>query len=127
MNHQSKSFNKLQKDWYKRLKDEGFNDIETTDERLKKWESSRIRQALKNDTAMILINAKIEYYRIAEQFLYNHKFESVYEKQIWELHTEGKPMRAIGKLFECSHVEIFNIVKKLKILCFPKRKAKENE
>jgi len=130
MSQKTKEFNKLQEKWYKKLKDKGFDDIETSDGRLKKWASSHIkRQILENglDVTLSLINAKTEYFRAAESFLYDHKFSSSYEKRIWKMHTEGKTIRGIAKVLDVSSWEIFQVIKGLKNLCFPKSKAETNE
>lgn len=86
----SKEFRNLQKDWYKKLANTGFEDIEDTssqNEFLKSW-SSEI-----NETGQ-------EYYYMAEHFLSEYSFQDDDEKLIWEMHTNGKSERDIAIAFK---------------------------
>ncbi len=87
----SKEFLKLQKTWEKKLSDSGLENIEQADGNLKIWTSSFFRSRY-NPT---LWKAKEDYYRLAGQFLNDHKFESTVEKLIWQLHSEAVSIRNI--------------------------------
>ena len=93
MRRNSSEFRALQKKWYGKLKDTGFEDIEQdpTDEGgpLERWAASSLRA--KFDATKY--SAKEEYYRLAGQFLYSHEFETGLEKDIWALHSEGVSVR----------------------------------
>jgi hypothetical protein len=83
----SPEFKELQDLWYKKLADSGFEDIEQPDGNLKFWASHYFRvkyNATKEE-------GKQEYYRLAGQFLYDHKFKNKLERRIWELHSIGTP------------------------------------
>lgn len=98
----TKEFKKLNKLWYGKLKKEGFEDIERKDKTGQKEErvvNSPLHYIAKNYT-LLQFEVKEEYYRMAGQFLHEHKFKSLYEREVWELHSNG--------------VSIRNIVKKLK-------------
>lgn len=84
-------FDKLQAEWDKKLAESGFEDAEQRDGNLKLW-SSMLFKVHHNPT---LYQAKEEYYRLAGQFLHDHKFVDDTERAIWELHAEGTSMRDI--------------------------------
>ncbi len=92
MNHRSKSFKALQKVWEKKLSDSGLENIEQPDGNLKLWTSSFFKVRY-NAT---LFEAKEEYYRMASQFLHDHRFEADAHKKMWELHANGVSMRNIA-------------------------------
>jgi len=93
----TKEFASLQKTWYKKLAKEGFKDIERTDD------VGKASGMLKNDVIKHVIQTytpekfaiKEEYYRLAAQFLYEHKFKSDKDRTIWRLHSEGVSVRDI--------------------------------
>lgn len=88
----------LQKIWYARLKQAGFNDIEDTNsprEYLKVWESTNWVKQYTPEA----FQDRAEYYRLAGLFLHEHSFESHYEQTIWQLHSEGKSLRYIEEYF----------------------------
>lgn len=112
----------LQLEWYKKLKKSGFEDIEELTEYNAKRPSSFLKRHSKHFLlvdSLEKIEAKTEYYRLAGQFLYEHKFVNEIEKLIWAEHAEGLTYRAISKkLAEQSiligRTKICLIVKKLK-------------
>lgn len=88
-------FRKLQRDWYKKLKEDGFEDIEDTnskEEFLKEWHSSSFQ--LSHDPATF--EAKQEYFYLATKFLSSYQFPTEVERIIWTLHAEGKSLREIA-------------------------------
>lgn len=94
MDRNSKEFKKLQEKWYGKLKRSGFEDIERSDESLKKWSLMFVT----DDSTEITREAKTEYYRAAGHFLHDHQFDSTTEKRIWELHSSGLSIRNIVKM-----------------------------
>lgn len=96
-NFKTKQFKKLQKHWYGRLAKEGFDDIERNDN------SNLKTDALTNVLHLYSVdqfNIKEDYYRLAGQFLHEHKFDSDLERTIWYMHSEG--------------ISVVNIIKSLK-------------
>lgn len=94
----------LKAKWDKILKDEGLEDIEDSNGNLKSWHSFKFYTSQFSSTngtkvqdKLIVNEAKQEYYRLAEQFLYSHKFKNKLEKSIWALHAEGLSYRDIAK------------------------------
>lgn len=87
MDDKKKQLKEQQDIWYKKLKDEGFEDIEQDEQSLIRWDSHYFRTRYPDNT----FRAKEEYYRLAGSFLHSHDFKSEKEKQVWELHAKGLP------------------------------------
>ena len=88
--------------WYKKLKEAGFEDIESDENNLKSWSSKLAR---KNPPE--IWQAKATYYSMARSFLNSHTFQNNLDKIIWEYHTEAISVRDI--------VETLNKTKVIKI------------
>lgn len=99
----NKEFKSLKSTWYKKLKKEGFNDIEQKipgrkDEyTLKKW-SNRFNPKAPWNSIPLLRESKEAYYRLAGFFLHEHEFPSILDQKIWELHCEGLGAREVAKV-----------------------------
>lgn len=83
----------LQDQWYKKLKESGFTDIEHKDgsinrafSRSDNWKDESLRQLT------------IDYYCMCTHFLNENKFKDEVERVIWEYHTEGLSIRDTVKL-----------------------------
>lgn len=90
--HNISEFDKLKDFWYQKLKESGFDDIESDEYNLKTW-SSQI--AAQDSTYR---HAKETYYYLATQFLNDYKFKNSYERIVWEYHSNGISIRNIVKL-----------------------------
>lgn len=103
------SFQQLKKQWYEKLKDIGFEDIEANDdkERLKCWHSHYFIQRSKNDSQK-------DYYQWAREILSNHNFSSLQEEYIWWLHSEGLSIRNIEKESGLSRCKIHKLIIQIK-------------
>lgn len=86
------SLKQLQKQWYLKLKQEGFNDIEQ-DGRLISYSSSRLNLDL-NKT---VYDAKLEYSRLANEFLEVYQFEDAKDKEVWSMYVDGLSARKISE------------------------------
>ena len=114
--YNSKSFKALQAEWYKKLKDENFKDIEDEKEdRLKVWHSFDFSRKNKAD-----FDAKEQYFSLCLEFGREYPFESDITQSIWMLHSEGMSVRAISQNirqysdkrgFKKSHIS--NIIRRL--------------
>ena len=89
---QTNELKKLQKEWYSKLEAEGFEDIEDSAGRLKRWDSFYFKLRHRGPR----FAAKEEYFRIAERFLYSHSFSEKADKLIWKMHSEGLSCREIA-------------------------------
>lgn len=85
-------YDKLRAIWYKKLEDEGFQDIEQDEDNLKLW-SSRFAQ----QRSTKLWESKAAYYYMAGNFLVDYKFASKTEQLIWQQHSDGVSARDIAK------------------------------
>ena len=110
-------YNKIRAVWYKKLKDEGFEDIEQDEDTLKSWSSTHFnKKGFSPEYRM----SKIEYYQMATNFLNDYTFESNLDKIIWEYHAEAISTRDIAKLLtaakikkKMSHWPVFCVIKRL--------------
>ena len=88
MNPKDKDFLALQEVWYKKLKGDGFKDIEQDESRMKNSTSTELhKRGLYDDP--LRREAREEYYRLAGQFLHEYQFADKKSKAMWELHSEG--------------------------------------
>jgi DNA-binding NarL/FixJ family response regulator len=86
------SFQELQKKWYSLLGEKGFQDAETNNKFLKRWDSLYFHvRHTPQEFAL-----KKDYFRKAGFFLNEFHFQSNQEKQIWALHAEGLSYREIA-------------------------------
>lgn len=93
----------MQKEWYRKLKDEGFNDIEQDENNLKAWHSHRFKVMYPKE----IFQGYEEYYRSAGKFLYDHSFKSILERAIWELHANGMTITNITKTLKERGFKVF--------------------
>ena len=116
-------FKKLKDTWYKKLKKSGFVDIEKNEYGDLK-ESSAIfanTKASGVEKPLIYNTYKEEYYRLANQFLNEHAFETSRERAIWEYHANGMSIRDIVKTLKKVRIKaykhgVWGIIVKLRIL-----------
>lgn len=92
-----KDFEVLKRTWYDKLKKEGFEDAETANGELKAFHSFDVHRTLHPRNA-IVNTAREEYYRMAGQFLFSHRFPNVLYKFVWKSHSDGLSYRTIAKL-----------------------------
>jgi len=90
---QKPDFKELQKHWYKKLKDSGFEDVEKDEYFLIR--DARSKRIFRSDRSIEYYESVIEYYQLAENFLHDFKFKTEREKIIWEYHANGISMRDI--------------------------------
>lgn len=104
----SKSFSKLEKVWYKKLRKSGFVDIEYDEKNLKQFSGKtsidRDDGSSKLDgwhkmgaTTSIRDHWKFNYYQRARDFLRTYEFKNKTERKIFEMHSEGIGIRVIAK------------------------------
>jgi len=98
------SYNELKEVWYKKLADEGFEDLETDEDRLKKYLQTIFSR--KNVTEQGGgWQAKAAYYQMADRFLAEHDFITELEKTIWEYHANAISLRDISETLRKAGVE----------------------
>lgn len=111
MNHNSKQFKKLQDKWYKKLAEEGFEDIEQDEFYLKRASNLHflLRSQNKNldfEDVILRVTHREQYFRLAEHFLYEHKFVDALDRIIWEEHANGISHRTTVENLKKSGVKI---------------------
>lgn len=112
-----KTLNQLVKEWDKRLKESGFDDIENRKTgKLRKFggdvyfghlsdigASSDKKISLNKKhlnrryTTLVWKESQAEYFRIASQCLHERDFKTVLDRIIWQLHAEGLSYQEISK------------------------------
>lgn len=118
----SDNLKKLQKQWYKKLKKSGFNDIEDTNspnEFLNTWDSLYFLTHYSPGQ----FEAKQKYFTLARQFLEAHVFDTSKEKLIWSLYAEGMSIRGIARKLKLTKYSAHKIVKGLEGVMLGKRNA----
>jgi hypothetical protein len=105
----SKEFKKLEAKWYKKLKKEGFNDIEENESEYiirppyHYITDNRVFSSIEERRNHF--NAKQYYYYMANQFLNTYKFKNNRERNIWEYHVNGISYRDITKLLKKARIK----------------------
>lgn len=103
------SLKTLQQQWYKKLKDKGFNDIESNEINLKR-NSSYFKEEYSIDN----FKAKERYYQLAGQLTYSHPWKNIRDKQVWAYHAEGKTDKEVADLTQVSLITVKRIIAKYK-------------
>lgn len=92
-------FKKLKAKWYKKLKKEGFTDIEDEYGNLNTYSSH-----FSEKVVVQRFKDREPYYYMATNFLNDYKFANRIEKIVWEYHTEGIGIRDIATLLKKARV-----------------------
>lgn len=98
----TKKFKALRDEWYKKLEQEGFDDIESN---YKSEKGSREHQLLhvweslyfKQSAVAQRFYATETYYTLCRQFSHEYPFQNSLDQKVWELHSEGSSLREIAK------------------------------
>lgn len=91
----SKHLSTIEREWYSKLKESGFTDIENynhPNRPLTSWHGFKWANILKDEKEEIEA-----YYSKARALLHTYKFDSETHKIIWELHSEGLSKRQIER------------------------------
>lgn len=111
---QSPKFKKLQKEWYGRLKDEGFQDAETMREdtmTLKSWHSLYFFSRYGDSPEKIQMGKR--YFDLASAFSHEYKFTSEIEKKVWSLFSEGTPCYQIYQILKITEWKARMIIERI--------------
>ncbi len=128
----SKELKLAQKEWYEKLRKEGFKDIERHDWDdssgfgLKRFDSFHFIDTRYGDIDKDSFQAKSEYFRLATHFLNEHTFEDPLDRYIWEMHSEGKSIRDIEKSMKAAKTKIHARIKAVERLMINKASGKRN-
>lgn len=88
---------RLQAEWYTKLRKDGFKDIEDAQGRLKSWTISSkaackqwsMKSSTYHEQVITKQVAREEYFRLAGHFLFDHDFHSPLERDVWAAHALG--------------------------------------
>jgi len=120
----ARTLQQLVKDWDRRLKENGFRDIEDRKTGLLKksggdvyWEPGQFEHPSepqdKGYTSITWKESQAEYYRLAGQALHEKDFKNVRMRLIWQLHAEGYSYREICETLNLSHDKIRRAVERM--------------
>lgn len=84
---------RLQREWYARLRDDGFDDIEYG------REDGALKVACRENRGLdaLAYESTCEYFSRAEEFLYRFEWQDDEQRAVWRLHVEGASLREIAK------------------------------
>lgn len=90
-------FEKLQKEWYRKLKESGFEDTESPSGLSKRWYPSALdpTRNVAGQSGHTRFDAITQYYRLAGQFSHDFTFKNEFQRGVWELHADGHSVRDI--------------------------------
>lgn len=97
----------LQTEWYQKIKDDGFLDIE--------YPSAQLKLVSPNFTSEKILTTQ-RYYSICSDFLHKYHFNSDLDREIWQLHSEGFSLRQTAKILKIGHEKTRYRLNKLKII-----------
>jgi DNA-binding NarL/FixJ family response regulator len=107
MDTKSKQFQKLKTTYYKKLKDEGFVDIET------QGEDGLLEKSIRPKRRGIAESvSRLDFYRCASDYLFNGEFKSVRDWVIWAGFVEGKSVRVIAAALNLSKSAVDRAINK---------------
>lgn len=95
----SGDFELLQKQWYQKLKEDGFVDIENTAYKnpdLLRYEGKYFIKQY----SPFEFEIKQEYYERASEFLHTHVFESRLDEEVWKMHSDGVSVREMAAILK---------------------------
>lgn len=84
--YETPDFLSLQAEWYQRLRDNGFVDVEDVAHAPPKAHFPSLE----------------EYYRRAGHYLWDKSWESERDREIWRRHAEGESVRQIARALPCA-------------------------
>lgn len=116
----TKEFKTLQKEFYDKLADSGFEDIEETDspkELLTAWHGSYF--TARHDPEDFKEIA--QYYNSADSILNNYEFSNEVDKQIWERHSKGLSIRRIALELSIKNWVVHKSIQKFKSIFITKK------
>ena len=103
---------KLQKEWYNKLKEEGFKDTEYFDKNMTPKDMMRNEAHKFAQENVESFQSKEQYYIEASQFFHDHEFASELAKEIWYRHSEGDTFRHISTTLKVPYYKVQGIIVK---------------
>lgn len=124
----SPQFNELESYWYEKLKENGFKDIEDTqdpDRALIFWHSCYFKREkiLKQKIAWDAYQERMDAFSNSTEFKEilnllakhgNNLFDQEGIMRVWELHRKGTTQREIARVMNCSQTGVHFMLKRIK-------------
>lgn len=85
----------FKRQWDRKVEKSGISNIEQEDGYLKVWASSVATRDIRNGRIEAM-RSREEYYRAAGHFLWDYKFKTDLDRNIWEMHASGISTRDIA-------------------------------
>lgn len=118
--YRNKGFALLNRQWKKKLKESGFNDLEKS-----VHEYARLPLTIDINSATFKSREASEvYFDIASDHLRNGSFKSQVEREVWEHHSQGDTLSEIGHKMKLGKSTIAYYVWKVQRLLRLKRSSK---
>src|SRR5882672_4335109 len=113
---EAKKLKALQAEWYKKLKESGFVEIEDTKSgALKEWSGHYVQGKRDKDFARDLIREVDTYFHSARSLLHGFSFGCSRDKRIWNLHCNGLSTRQIAsRIGNIDHCTVYQVIKKIR-------------
>lgn len=114
---------KLKKEWYAKLEEDGFKDLEYFDSNMepRDWMKgtskfimtipSMDEQSFVHEPSLVY-QTTYDYYHAAQSSSADKDFADDSHKQIWELYASGLSLRKIAKIVGFSHPKVLRILNK---------------
>ena len=115
--YEKKDFKALQKEWYQKLKEEGFRDIE--DQKTGIVERPFSHRRYRTD---LFYQASVDYYLTMGHYLENGHIRSDLDRKVLEMHIEGRTYRAIAKELNQHTNTVYRKVQRYKKKAFARKK-----
>ena len=110
-------FIKLQKEWYKKLDNDGqFKDIEYFDKRTMEPRDMMYKESQKAQLLKDKFTSTEQYYIEARRLSHHYNFNTKMDKKIWTLHSDGEPYRTIASHLGQPYQKVFKTVNKYRDL-----------
>lgn len=100
-----KNLKELRAEWYRKLKESGFKDIED-------YEGYLIHEGDPRSNKLKDWRDHQEYYSLACEYLNSGEFEAELDKQVWELFCEGNSIRKIERSTQIYRFKVHKILLK---------------
>lgn len=101
------SFKQIQKLWYTRLEEAGFEDIEKPNGELRVEIHPHYKELAFKEREI-----RENYTQLAQDMLWNFDFKTESHRTIWELHVDGIPIRSIGQTLGLTRNQVWPVIKK---------------
>ena len=108
MPRKKKDLKALQSLWYSKLKKSGFEDIEVSETKLKRYDAEYFLAKGADEAT-----ETVEYYNECEEFLRRHVFFSKSDRLVWRLHCTGLTEEEIAKQLKVQQPAISKVLARL--------------